>query len=154
MYGTELLIERKKRRDELKANYLGAARAVGYYDVAEMLAHVGPAATYSFDRVVTASVIAVGLVRMGVPIEQVCAAYNLDPDEVGSWNVHQVILTDAQRAEIEAQVVQLVPDTGEPQRFVKATHKVGTLTTDRGAGDPQPAGTSAEGSAPAQFGRK
>ena len=146
MYGTELLVERKKRRDQFKNDYLGTARQAGYYDVDEMLAHVGPAASYSVDRVVTCAVIAVGLVRMGVPIEKVCAAYNLNQDEIGSWNVHQVILTDAQRAEIEKMVVELVPETPEPQRYVTAAAHVGALTTDRGAGRPSPADVSPTGS--------
>ena len=146
MYGTELLVERKKRRDDLKGRYLGTARQAGYYDVDEMLAHVGPAASYSVDRVVTCWVIAVGLIRMGVPPEKVCAAYGLDPDAVGAWNVHQVIMTDAQRAEVEAIVEELVPETPEPQRYVTAAAHVGALTTDRGAGRPSPPDVSPTGS--------
>lgn len=146
MWGTELRMARQQMREERKNDILGTARQAGYYDVDEMLSHVGPAATYSTDRVVTCWVIAVGLVRMGIPVEKVAAAYRTDPEALSSWNINQVILTDQQRAEIEAEIVKMIPETPEPQRYVPAAPRVGELVTDNGTGRPSPATVSPMGS--------
>ena len=136
MYGTELQLARRQMREELKNDVLGTARQGGYYDEDELLAHVGPAASYAPDRVVTTWVIAVGLLRMGVPVEKIAAAYRLDPDAIGSWNVHQVLLSEGEKAEIERQMVAMIPESPEPSRFVPAVHQLGGLQADQNTGRP------------------
>lgn len=146
MWGTELRLARQQMREERKNDILGTARQGGYYDVDEMLAHVGPAATYSTDRVTTCWVIGVGLVRMGIPVEKVAAAYHLDPEALGSWNINQVIMGETERAQLEAEIVKMIPETPEPQRYVTAAPRVGELVTDQGTGRPSPASVSPMGS--------
>jgi len=154
MYGTELTIERRKRREQFKNDYLGTARQGGYYDAAEALAMTGPFIGGGLNAVRTRALVAYAWMRLGLPAEQVCAAYDVNPEWVQQLTLDDFILRADLRAQIERQVVDLVPDTGEPQRAVAAYHQVGALRTDQGVGQPQPAGTSAIGSAPAQYVRR
>ena len=150
MYGTELIVERRKRREQFKNDFLGTARQAGYYDVDEAMSLIGPFVGGGLNAVRTRWLLAYAFTRLGVPVEQVCAAYGVNPETVTMIRLDDFIMTDAQRAEIEHMVTELVPDTGEPQRAVAAYHKVGALVTDNGVGRPQAHGTSAIGSTPAR----
>jgi hypothetical protein len=154
MFATELAIERRKRREEFKNNYLGTARQAGYYDAAEALVMTGPFIGGGLNAVRTRALVAYAWIRLGVPAEQVCAAYDVNPDWVQQLTLDNFILRADLRAEIERQVVEAVPETPEPQRFVTAYPRVGALQTDQSAGPPQVPNTSAEGSAPAQYVRR
>ncbi len=151
MYGTELTIERRKRREQFKNDYLGTARQTGYYDAAEALTLTGPFIGGGYNAGRTRLLVAYAWIRLGVPVKQVCDAYDVSEDQVQQLSLDTFILRADLRAEIEAQVVAAVPETPEPQRFVPAYPRVGALQTDQSAGPAQVPGTSAEGSAPAQY---
>ena len=146
MYGTELTVERRKRREQFKNDFLGTARQAGYYDVDEAMSLIGPFVGGGLNAVRTRWLLAYAFTRLGVPVEQVCAAYGVNPETVTMIRLDDFIMTDAQRAEIEHMVTELVPETPEAQRYVTAAHKVGELTTDRGAGRPSPPDVSPTGS--------
>jgi len=146
MYGTELIVERRKRREQFKNDFLGIARQAGYYDVDEAMSLIGPFVGGGLNAVRTRWLLAYAFTRLGVPVEQVCAAYGVNPETVTMIRLDDFIMTDAQRAEIEHMVTELVPETPEAQRYVTAAHKVGALTTDRGAGRPSPPDVSPTGS--------
>jgi len=151
MYGTELTIERRKRREQFKNDYLGTARQSGYYDAAEALTMTGPFIGGGLNAVRTRLLVAFAWLRLGLPVEQVCEAYDVNQDQLQHLSLDTFILRADLRAEIERQVVALVPETPEPQRFVAAYPVVSTFALNQNAGPAQVPGTSAEGSAPAQY---
>jgi hypothetical protein len=146
MWGTELVVERRKRREQFKNDFLGTARQAGYYDVDEAMSLITTHATGGVNGGRTRVMLAYAWNRLGVPLEQVCAAYGVNQDQVRQLGLHEWVMDDAQRAEIEKMVVELVPETPEPQRYVTAAQHVGALTTDRGAGRPSPPDVSPTGS--------
>jgi hypothetical protein len=146
MYGTELRQARHLLREQLKNDYLGTARQAGYYDAAEAVSLTGPCATGGYNTIRSGLLIAYAWLRLGLPIEQVVAAYRVDPDQLANLSLGTFILLPTLRQEIEDMVVKQLPETPEPQRYVTAYPKVGTLDTDNGTGRPNPVTSSPMGS--------
>jgi len=136
MYGTELNLERRTLREQLKNDYLGTARQQGYYDAAEALSLTGPCATGGYNVQRSRLLIAYAWLRLGLPIEQVLDAYGFNRDQLASLSLGDFILSPTLRQQIEDMVTTQFPESPEPSRFVPALHTVGALTTDQNAGRP------------------